>query len=275
MQNQPSPEAEPSTSFSGTRTNSAALPITNNIPRLDSFDKGKTFFQTTKKTHHNLQSIKKYKFLATKDIDDPTELPHSSFKRKKSKIHQENYLHLLIVAADKLMEKEGISLDYLNSKTLPKLHYSVDAQRDEDDDDSEDLSRKCQNIMCAVNVETKKDLYLARFSHSNSYKCETLNLCKKCFKAYEMENYCFYCNAIYRDFQFNEQYFDNKKWILCEYCDRWQHIKCEEKKGVFKNLEKLINDKEFKYICPFCRSQNSNKNKVKHKADKGKLIFFH
>ena len=277
MQNQPSPEQEPSTSFSGTRTNSAAIPTqTNHL--LDSTEKGKAFFQTVKKAHHNLQSIKKYKFLATKEGQEQIDPPDISIKRKKSKHHQETYLNLLITAAENIMQKEGISLEYLNSKTLPKLHYEMEMEKEEDDEQSDDLTRKCQNMICAVNVETKKDLVLAKFNHSNSYKCENLNLCGKCFEAFELENYCYYCNTIYRDFQFNEQYYDSKKWIMCEYCDRWQHMKCEEKKGVFKNLEKLINDKDFKYICPFCRLQNSSsksstKNKGKFKEEKGKFNF--
>lgn len=265
------PEQEPSTLQSSSNC-SINVPLTQPGTQIGGYSDKRTFFQTTKKAHRNSHSKKKLKFFATKNEKEQVENEEKTEKKRRTV--PDNYLHLLIEAADKLMENGNITMDYLNSKTLPKLYFDLDYDKFSDEEESEKYTKKCENRMCAVNVENELDLINARFTHSNSYKYENLKLCEKCYEAYKLENYCFYCNAIYRNFQFNEQYYDRKKWILCEYCEKWQHMQCEEKKGVYKNIEKLALDKNFKYMCPFCRNENNILLKQQIKFDRGKLILF-
>ncbi|MCQ2820577.1 MAG: hypothetical protein MJ252_25205 [archaeon] len=264
-------DQEPSTSLSTTRTNSLSPIVSNCFSQIEIIQNRKAFFQTTKDVHHKYQNKKKFKFYATKEEEYEAEAEEIEDKKKKNL--PKNYLQLLINSVDKIMKNEGLTMEYLNSKTIPKMHYEYEEDNFSKEEDSQPGMKSCENIMCAVNVENDSGLYLAKFNHSNSSKCESLFLCKKCFVAFKSQNYCFYCNAIYREFQFNEQYFDTKKWIMCEYCDRWQHMECEERKGAFKNIERLANDKSFKYICPFCRMQNNSSSKKKHSFEDSKNFY--
>lgn len=237
-------------------------------PNLDPYADSSPLFQTTKKPHSKYTVRKKKKYFSTSNNDSDGEISEKIDRRKDTL--PDNYLDLLITAADKMMNSGEITMEYLNSKTIPMLKLRIDYSNNSDEEESTKLTRKCENKMCAVNVEDAHDLYSAKFNHSNSYKCQNLKLCKKCYEAFKLENYCYYCNAIYRNFQFNEQYYDRKKWILCEYCEKWQHMQCEEKKGVYKNIEKLAMDKNFNYMCPFCRNQNEMFAKQQNKIDQGK-----
>ena len=245
--------------------------LKESLPQFNGYSDKRTFFQTTKKVHRNSQSKKKLKFFATKN--EAIQVEKEEKNDKKRRTLPENYIHLLIGTLDKMMANGEISNEYLNSKTLPKIVLDFDIENYSDEEETERYTKKCENKMCAVNVENELDLFNARFNHSNSYKYENLKLCEKCYEAYKQESYCFYCNAIYRNFQFNEQYYDRKKWILCEYCEKWQHMQCEEKKGIYKNIEKLAMDKNFKYMCPFCRNENSMLLKQQEKFDKGKTTI--
>lgn len=252
-------------------SSSLNVQINQKNPQINCFPDRRTFFQTTKKAHRNSGSKKKPKYFSTCN-DEPQEEIEDKVERKR-RILPENYLDLLINALDKLMSSGEITLDYLNSKTFPKILLDAEYENISDEDETEKLTKKCENRMCAHNVENEADLFYARFNHSNSNKCENLKLCEKCYDAYKLENYCYYCNSIYRNFQFNEQYYDRKKWILCEYCEKWQHMQCEEKKGIYKNIEKLAMDKNFKYMCPFCRKENESYIKQQNKIDKGNYLF--
>ena len=230
-----------------------------------------TFFQTTKKSTRN-QSFNKKKnqiFETHNIIESPkkkNEISQVNLQKNQKLKDNNNYINLLISSFDKMMEKGEISLNYLNSPTL-NFNFENNSENN--------FSKKCENKICAIVVYDQNQIYYTKFFANSSYKAQSFWLCEKCYAAYKLGNYCYYCNIIYRDFEFNTQYYDKKKWIQCDYCQRWQHIQCEEKKGKYNNVEELAMNPNFKYMCPFCWKEHYKKiklikdNKVK-KKDKDK-----
>ena len=154
-------------------------------------------------------------------------------------------------------------MDYLNSKT-EKFDLSLF--------ESKNYSKKCENKICAIIVDDPSKIYQSKFYACSSYKSQNLNLCEKCYEAYKKGNYCYYCNIVFRDFDFNTSYYDKKKWIQCDYCLRWEHMQCEEKKGKYNNIEQLALNPNFKYMCPFCRKDNDKIIKEFHNKKEKKVL---
>lgn len=116
---------------------------------------------------------------------------------------KEQYLDLLISSSNKLLLSGSITLDYLDAPTYFRcsdLSYSTNIE-----DDLSLYARKCENKICAVIVDKHEKIYHAQIS---SFKSRNYLLCEKCYLAWKKEHYCYYCNAIYRDFSFNQQYYD-------------------------------------------------------------------
>ena len=197
------------------------------------------------------QTSKKYERINSQNKKQLFEKNFSELKAQKEKKNlnqfKSNYLDLLIASFDSQLEKGEITLDYLNSKT-EKFDLSLF--------ELNNYSKKCENKICAIIVDDPSKIYQSKFYACSSYKSQNLNLCEKCYEAYKKGNYCYYCNIIYRDFDFNTSYYDKKKWIQCDYCLRWEHMQCEEKKGKYTNIEQLALNPNFKYMCPFCRKDN-------------------
>ena len=160
-----------------------------------------------------------------------------------------NYLDLLVSSLDSQFEKGEITLNYLNSKSI-KFDFDINSFK------TNNYSKKCENKICSIIVDDPSKIFPSKFYSSNSYKSQILNLCEKCYIAFKKGNYCYYCNVIYRDFDFNTSYYDKKKWIQCDYCLRWEHMQCEENKGKLFNIEQLALNPNFMYMCPFCRKEN-------------------
>ena len=225
-------------------------------------------FQAIKKSQRN-QNVQKKKNQIF-ETHNKIEIPKN--KNENSQINipkitrtKDNYIDLLISSFDKMIEKGEITLNYLNSPILNLNYENIE----------NNFSKKCENKICAIVVYDENLIYHSKFVSNNSYKPQSIWLCEKCYNAFKLGNYCYYCNIIYRDFEFNTQYYDKKKWIQCDYCQRWQHIQCEEKKGKYNNVEELAMNPNFKYMCPFCWKEHYKKiklikdNKVK-KKDKDK-----
>ena len=197
------------------------------------------------------QTSKKYERINSQNKKQLFEKNFSELKVQKEKKNlnqfKSNYLDLLIVSFDSQLEKGEIALDYLNSKT-EKFDLSLFELKN--------YSKKCENKICAIIVDDPSKIYQSKFYACSSYKSQKLNLCEKCYEAYKKGNYCYYCNIVFRDFDFNTSYYDKKKWIQCDYCLRWEHMQCEEKKGKYNNIEQLALNPNFKYMCPFCRKDN-------------------
>ena len=197
------------------------------------------------------QTSKKYERINSQNKKQLFEKNFSELKVQKEKKNlnqfKSNYLDLLIVSFDSQLEKGEITLDYLNSKT-EKFDLSLFELKN--------YSKKCENKICAIIVDDPSKIYQSKFYACSSYKSQNLNLCEKCYEAYKKGNYCYYCNIVFRDFDFNTSYYDKKKWIQCDYCLRWEHMQCEEKKGKYTNIEQLALNPNFKYMCPFCRKDN-------------------
>ena len=219
-------------------------------------DKIFSLFQTTKKAQKINSQYKKQVF--------ETNFPQIKTKKEENQF-KSNYLDLLISSLDSQLEKGEITLDYLYSKTIK---YDFDLTLFENNN----YSKKCENKTCAIIADDPLKIFQSKFYSSSSYKSQTLNLCEKCYEAYKKGNYCYYCNIIYRDFDFNTSYYDKKKWIQCDYCLRWEHMQCEEKKGKYYNVEQLALNPNFKYMCPFCRKDNDKIIKELSKKKKKKVL---
>ena len=219
-------------------------------------DKIFSLFQTTKKAQKINSQYKKQVF--------ETNFPQIKTKKEENQF-KSNYLDLLISSLDSQLEKGEITLEYLYSKTIK---YNFDLTLFENNN----YSKKCENKTCAIIADDPLKIFQSKFYSSSSYKSQTLNLCEKCYEAYKKGNYCYYCNIIYRDFDFNTSYYDKKKWIQCDYCLRWEHMQCEEKKGKYYNVEQLALNPNFKYMCPFCRKDNDKIIKELSKKKKKKVL---
>jgi len=193
-------------------------------------------------------------------------------KTQKKNLTKDNYIDLLINTIDHLFETGEITMEYLNSKS----HLKFDPQKlgltlntvSEDNDNN--FSKKCDNKICAFLADHPHKLFQAKFFASTSYKPKNLWLCEKCYKAYSSGNYCYYCHTVYREYKHGTQYYDRKKWIQCDYCQKWHHMQCEEKKGKYENIEELSLNTNFKYMCPFCRKEHESIMRQKHKSEKNK-----
>ena len=186
---------------------------------------------------------------------------------------KENYINLLINTVNNLFSKGKITQEYLNSETLPKFDpnkFTLTLNNYSHNFSNNLFSKKCDNKICAYLADNSHKLFLAKFFLSNSYKPKNLWLCEKCYKAYSLENYCYYCHVIYREYEHGTQYYDKKKCIQCDYCSKWIHMQCEEKKGKYQNIEELSMNNNFKYMCPFCRKEHESIMRQKHRNEKMK-----
>ena len=188
---------------------------------------------------------------------------------------EKNYIDLLVNTVNKLFEKGDITQEYLNSKIKPKFDpYKFNlALSNLNENNENNFCKKCDNKICTYLADDPNKLYKAKFISTSSYKPKKLWLCEKCYKAYTLDNYCYYCHIIYREYDHGTQYYDKEKWIQCDYCNKWHHIQCEEKKGKFENIEELSMNNNFKYMCPFCRKEHESIMRQKHKKEKMKKIL--
>ena len=225
-----------------------------------------TFFQTIKKSQRSqLGQKKKNQIFETYNIiESPkNKIENPSITNQKTQKIKENYLDLLVSSFDNMIQNGEITLNYLNSPTL-NFNFENNSENN--------FSKKCENKICAIVVYDQSQIYHTKFFANCSYKAQSIWLCEKCHNAYKLGNYCYYCNIIYRDFEFNTQYYDKKKWIQCDYCQRWQHIQCEEKKGKYSNVEELALNPNFKYMCPFCRKERNKCIRQHNKDEKNKNL---
>ena len=195
---------------------------------------------------------------------------------KKENKEKNNYINLLINSVNNLFSKGEISQEYLNSETRPKFDqkkFSLTLNNLTENSENT-FSKKCDNKVCTYLADDPHKLFQAKFFLSNSYKPKNVWLCEKCYKAYSLENYCYYCHVIYREYEHGTQYYDRKKWIQCDYCFKWHHMQCEEKKGKYENIEELSMNNNFKYMCPFCRKEHESIMRQKHKNEKLKKKNF-
>ena len=190
-------------------------------------------------------------------------------KNKNIKV-KDNYIGLLINSIDHLFETGEITMDYIKSQN----HLKFDPKKlgftlnNLSEDNENNFSKKCDNKICTFLADHPNKLFQAKFFASTSYKPKNLWLCEKCYKAYSSGNYCYYCHSVYREYEHGTQYYDRKKWIQCDYCQKWHHMQCEEKKGKYENIEELSLNTNFKYMCPFCRKDHESLMRQKHKNDK-------
>ena len=212
-------------------------------------------------------------FIQTESPIKSTTNEESKSKEKEKDKEKENYIDLLINSVDNLFSKGEITQEYLNSKTLPKFDpndFTLKLNNLFNNSQNNFFSKKCDNKTCTYLADNPNKLFKAKFFISNSYKPKTLWLCEKCYKAYSLENYCYYCHVIYREYEHGTQYYDRKKWIQCDYCSKWIHMQCEEKKGKYENIEELSMNNNFKYMCPFCRKEHESIMRQKHKNERMK-----
>ncbi|CAD8185343.1 unnamed protein product [Paramecium pentaurelia] len=111
----------------------------------------------------------------------------------------------------------------------------------------------CQNNNCQ---NKRKNL------NETQIKGKTLLLCNSCLYNYNSNNYCEYCIQIYDP---NIGYeMDDKQWIMCEKCNRWNHVECEQTQGK-QNLIKITYNT--KYRCSQCHKNKKQQAKYKIHKD--------
>ena len=168
-------------------------------------------------------------------------LSKENFKiTQKNSIFQENYLDILISAADNIINKGEISLPYLNStEELIKNEININ--------ESTENALKCRNFICNNMISPNSpSIY-----------------CKDCDEEYQNGNYCIYCKTIYKIVKIK----NNRDWLQCFYCHKFVHIQCEEEFGAYYNISRQSMSKGFRYICPLCRKNKTLKKIVKKKTN--------
>ncbi|KAM3131767.1 hypothetical protein pb186bvf_016163 [Paramecium bursaria] len=106
-----------------------------------------------------------------------------------------------------------------------------------------ETENKCSNYYC--NNSSQK---IAKFLDQD------ITFCDGCFDLYQDRRCCYFCAQVYRDDEQN--FLDGMQWIQCDIqkCGRWIHIECEE-----TSIEIQIQNKNFKYRCPWCRIKSKQK----------------
>ena len=234
----------------------------------------KEFYSNNNNIENNkIQNESPVKSTNEENKQSPKENSINKEKTQKKNLIKDNYIDLLINTIDHLFETGEITMEYLNSKS----HLKFDPQKlgltlntVSEDNDNNFFSKKCDNKICTFLADHPHKLFQAKFFASTSYKPKNLWLCEKCYKAYSSGNYCYYCHTVYREYKHGTQYYDRKKWIQCDYCQKWHHMQCEEKKGKYENIEELSLNTNFKYMCPFCRKEHESIMRQKHKSEKNK-----
>jgi len=187
-----------------------------------------------------------------------TQMTSSTNNSTHNNSFREEYLDLLIFAAEGLLEKGFNFNDEINitcSSEEEKVNISPKSKKKKDDSCSSSSMtvKKCENRACNMIKSTKKQ----NLTKIQNFKGKSLYLCNGCNKAWKNGQYCYYCNIIYRENSTNNC-LDNKSWIQCDYCELWQHIQCEEAKGTYTDISKSNMDPFFKYMCPVCRNNRTN-----------------
>lgn len=191
-------------------------------------------------------------------------------KNKISKF-KEDYIELLIVAAEEILSKGLTTMENINNilfnnnnsnisniSSMTNNNYKIDNDCDSHSSNGNSDLRKCDNKACSVIAHKK----------ANWVKVKNSCLCVGCHKAWKNGQFCFYCNFIFRDNSSN--YNDTKPWVQCDFCESWQHMHCEESKGAYNDIVKLTQDPFFKYCCPLCRNKKENTAPV---STKRKYIY--
>jgi hypothetical protein len=203
-----------------------------------------------------------------KSANEESKSPKKETKNnsKNHNPNKDNYIHLLLNTIDNLFSSGEITMEYLNeTNTNDKQEFNLDGSSELNENN---FCKKCDNKVCTYLADNPHKLFQAKFIGSTSYKSKNLWLCEKCYKAYSLGNYCYYCHIVYRDYDHGTQYYDKKKWIQCDYCQKWHHMQCEGKKGKYDNIEELSLNVNFKYMCPFCRKDHESIMRQKHKEEK-------
>ena len=225
--------------------------------------------------HNNLEDNKYQNESSVKSSIEENKLLQKENNKNNEKTQEKNnikvnYIDLLINTIDHLFETGEITMDYINSRNDIKFDPEKlgIALNNISEDNDNNFSKKCDNKICTFLADHPHKLFQAKFFASTSYKPKNLWLCEKCYKAYSSGNYCYYCHTVYREYEHGTQYYDRKKWIQCDYCQKWHHMQCEEKKGKYENIEELSTNSNFKYMCPFCRKDHESIMRQKHKIEK-------
>lgn len=77
------------------------------------------------------------------------------------------------------------------------------------------------------------------------------HLCLDCAERYESQDYCCYCETIYFESTDGQ---DGKVWIMCEECEKWSHLDCEQKYQS-KNINELLEDDKYVHMCQICKKK--------------------
>lgn len=194
----------------------------------------------------------------------------------RKNIYRDNYLDLLIEAYEilknpkELDEAERNFIEIDTSVLLTESNYNTGKDSEKNKmislggeifKNGNKICKQCENKACTF-VETKKS-NLKNWQKIKICGKKTINICPLCYKAYKNKKYCFYCGFIYKD-MFSNYSVDQKTWVECDYCSTWQHIECEEARGEYKDLSRQIDtNKNFKYMCHFCRSSKEIQKKDK------------
>jgi hypothetical protein len=142
------------------------------------------------------------------------------------------------VAADKII-KDGFYLENENfekelshiesSRLIERANYKNNFYKSSSNDhDCHDrfhyqsifvFKKECENKHCESR-KTSKKLSLSKVKQN---KGKFIKLCPSCFKAWNNNQYCYYCCAIYKDNNI-ETNVDGKSWIMCDGCTSWVYF---------------------------------------------------
>lgn len=105
--------------------------------------------------------------------------------------------------------------------------------------------RRCGNEICSFFCLANDPQWVKR-KKANGF----FYLCQICADAYNKGQYCDFCKQVYYDG--NSDITDGKNWLMCDQCNKWNHIDCESEINKNHEIYDLADKDDFRYFCLAC-----------------------
>ncbi|CAD8106923.1 unnamed protein product [Paramecium sonneborni] len=175
----------------------------------------------------------------------------------------------------KIINTNNIVDSFQNSNYLGQLIKTDTSFKNQDSQSSSptqihQIKIKCHNRNIAqqkqlqqqINCQNKNCQNKRKNLNETQFEGKTILLCNRCLNNLNLNNYCEYCIQIYDPTLKYE--IDDKQWIMCEKCGRWNHVECEQTLGK-QNLHQI--SQQTKYRCSQCQKKNKQQARLKINKD--------
>jgi len=103
------------------------------------------------------------------------------------------------------------------------------------------LQQRCENCGITDTPQWRKGWFSTILNRS-------VVLCNACGLKYNKNQFCPYCMYVYYK---EEDKKSKNAWLICEACQRWVHVECEQQYGGQEQVQQW--SQFHSYLCPGCR----------------------